>query len=334
MTLLILWMAGGVQRPRITRPAPVHLSDVATATIARDRTLSVVTWNIAWGYGRGSEGTGQAKSAEHFERTLEAMGQVLKQAEADVVLLQEVDFDSARSHHVDQAEVLARAAGLPYVAKAVSWEAGYVPFPYWPPADQFGAMQSGGAILSRYPIESHRVETVDKPAANPWWYNLFYLFRYHQQVEIQAPFGSVLAVNLHTDAFDQENRVAHAKRLADQLSGALTPESVVGGDFNTVPPEASERSGYEDEPETDHSDDPTLGFIRGLSGLVDTVPADLYIANESAWFTFPADAPNRKLDHLFHGAGLEVIDVEVLRGEATELSDHLPIYTRLRPVGG
>lgn len=332
MALLVLWMAGGVQRPRVSHPAPVQLSGVATADAAT-RGLTVITWNIAWGYGRGSEGTGGTKPRSHFDAALAEMGRLLAENQPDVVLLQEVDFDSGRSHHQDQAEILARAAGLPYVAKGVSWEAGYVPFPYWPPEDHFGPMLSGGAILSRYPIEDHRMETVEKPSENPWWYNLFYLFRYHQVATVQSPLGPLMVVNVHADAFDRENRVAHLRRLTDYLADHLTPEAIVGGDFNTVPPEASLRSHYEDEPDTDHTDDPSLGYLRGLPGLLDTLPPEAYTRNETAYFTFPSDLPNRKLDHLYHGAGLEVVEVKVLGGPAAQRSDHLPVLARLRPVG-
>lgn len=333
LALVFLWMAGGVQRPKVRFPLPVLLPDVPAAEDADADSLTVVTWNIAWGYGRGSEGVGTARPAERFDETLARMGEVLRRLNPDVVLLQEVDFDSARSHHRDQAEALARAAGLPYVAKAVSWEAGYVPFPYWPPEDHFGAMLSGGAILSRYPIESHSVETVDKPAVNPWWYNLFYLFRYHQQAFLQTPLGKVMVMNIHAEAFDREARVAHARRIAEVLSDSLLPESVVGGDLNTVLPEATVKSGYPDEPETSHVDDPTLGFLRSVNGLVDTVQGDAYVEQESTFFTFPSDAPNRKLDYLLCGAGLDAERVWVPRELADELSDHLPVVARFRAVG-
>lgn len=329
--VVILWMAGGVQRPKVTLPPVVQLPGVPTSTGTAAR-LTVLTWNIAWAYGWGSEGSGGARPADDFRRTLEEMGRVLARLAPDVVLLQEVDFDASRSHHMDQAEALARAAGLPWVAKGVSWEASWVPFPFWPPEDQFGQLRSGGAILSRYPIVAHRMETVQKPKSNPWWYNLFYLFRYHQQATLDTPLGEVVVFNVHTEAFDRENRVRHARLLAERLASELTPLTVVGGDFNTVLPEATVRRNYPDEPETSHVDDPTLELIRGVDGLVDTVAGETYLKNEEAWFTFPAHDPNRKLDYLLHGAGFDLIEVEVPRALAGDLSDHLPVVARLRPL--
>lgn len=329
---LILWMAGGVQSPKVTHPAPLYITQIEPEA-GSSKSLTVMTWNIAWAYGIGSEGVGSAKPKRHFEESLQKMGAVLAAHKPDLVLLQEVDFDCTRSHHVDQSEVLAKAAGLPYVSKAVSWQANWVPFPYWPPEDHFGQMLSGGAILSRYPLEDVRVETVEKPEDLPWWKRLFYLFRYHQQAIVQSPLGKLMVMNIHADAFNPENRIAHARRIADRLNQDLLPESVVGGDLNSVLPEAEMRRDYPDEPETSHIDDPTVGFLREVPGLVDTVEGKTYTDNEAAFFTFPSDEPNRKLDYLFHGAGLELDSVKVLRTSAGQLSDHLPILARFRPVG-
>lgn len=332
LAVLVLWMAGGVQRPKVSLPPLMKLPGVETSSRSAGAPFTVVTWNIAWGYGWGSEGSGGSKTRAHFERTLGEMGRVLASLDPDVVLLQEVDFDATRSHHIDQAEHLARRAGLPFVAKAVSWSANWVPFPYWPVSDHFGAMKSGGAILSRHPIRDHRVETVKKPDANPWWYNLFYLFRYHQQLTLDTDHGPVVVFNVHTEAFDQDNRVQHARRLAERIAAEITPHTVVGGDFNTVLPEASLRRGYPDEPDTSHVDDPTLELIRGVSGLVDPIAGERYLKNEASWLTFPAHDPNRKLDYILHGAGYQELGAEVPRSVAGDLSDHLPVVVKLDPL--
>ena len=326
-------MAGGRQRPKVKTPKATRLPGVTPLPRAANAGLTIVSWNIAWAYGWGSDGSGITSRLESdFERNLKEMGRVLKQLNPDIVLLQEADFESTRSHGIDQAHQLARVAHLPYVAKAISWRANWVPFPYWPPENHFGTMLSGGAILSRYPIEEHRVETVPKPDALPWWYNLFYLFRYHQEAVIQTDFGPVLVMNVHAEAFDEENRIQHARLIAERLSDHIIPQTVVGGDFNSVLPEASVREGYPDEPGTSHSSDPTIEIIRGIDGLMDTVPGELYLKDEAAWLTFPAYEPNRKLDYLFYGAGFRADKTHIPRATAGDLSDHLPIVTTLYPI--
>lgn len=327
--LLVLWMAGGLQSPRRAAVAPETLSEVPPSGGAPPEVLTVVSWNIAWGYGWGSEGSGKARPPDHFDASLAQMGAVLKSVGADVVLLQEVDFGSRRSHYQDQARLLAQAAGLPHVARAESWTARWVPFPYWPPSEQFGTMRSGGAILSRFPIERHEVELLEKPAENPAWYNLFYLFRYLETAELRVGPRTLTVFNTHLEAFKQENRVLQAKLTRERLRAAMGPHLIYGGDLNSVPPEAPQKKGYPDEPQTNHESDPTIGLFRELPGLVETIGSSTISARPNDFHTFPAHAPNRKLDHLFVGTGFEIVEARVLK-EAGATSDHLPLLLRLR----
>lgn len=329
LVVFVLWMAGGVQSPRtfeadvrdVRTRAPV---DTSTAT------LDVVVWNIAWAYGWGSEGSGGARPFRHFEGSLEKIGGTLRDAAPDVVLLQEVDFDAHRSHGVNQAERIAELAGLPHVAPVLSWKANWVPFPYWPPTEHFGRVESGGAVLSRWPIESNIVTLLPKPEANPFHYNLFYLFRYFQRVSINRGRGSLTIFNAHLEAFDATNRQRQAELFVEALSNLPSGSLLVGGDFNTVPPEASHRAGFSDEPETSFEEDRTLATLRSVDGLRDAFEPDAYAADEAQFFTFPAHEPNRKLDHLLVSEDFEVLEAKVLH-EAGDVSDHLPLWVRLRP---
>lgn len=321
----VMWMAGGVQSPRRFPNLVEHLSGEAKTSTSG---LSVVSWNIAWGYGWGSEGSGGAKERAHFDRSIAAVAEILKKVDADVVLLQEVDFRSTRSHKIDQARTLAAQAGYPFVVRAESWRANWVPFPYWPIQDHFGRMSSGGAILSRYPLSDAEVVLFEKPGNNPFWYNLFYLFRYAQTARAILPGRTVTLVNTHLEAFDRENREAQARELSAQIRPAARQGSViVGGDLNSVPPESTVKSGYEDEPESSHEDERTVSILRSTPGLADALSVESFLRAEEAAFTFPAHAPNRKLDFVFGSEDLEVLETRVVR-EAGTISDHLPIFAR------
>src|SRR5688572_24721067 len=326
---LVVWMVDGLQTPHASEVAPRRIEGVTAKTSTNTKELVVVSWNIAWGYGWGSEGTGSYKGQEHFDRSLAKMVELLVKIDPDVVLLQEVDFDSTRSHHQDQAAILAKGAGLPYVADAVSWRANWVPFPYWPPRDHYGRMSSGGAILSKHPIQSHRVELLPKPEENAFWYNLFYLFRYYQVAEIELGGESIPIVNTHLEAFHPQNRQSQAQHLASVLSSLDDRRVIFGGDLNSPPEEATLRGKYPDEPQTTHQGDRTLAMLRSVEDLFDIVPPETFTKSESDWHTFPSHEPNRKLDYLFHGPGWELVEVRVVK-EAGTVSDHLPIYARFR----
>jgi endonuclease/exonuclease/phosphatase family metal-dependent hydrolase len=321
----ILWMAGGIQSPHGYDEAPLDIGAGETSTSTT--TITVVSWNIAWGYGWGSEGSGKARSKEHFEGSLPRVASAIKAANADIVLLQEIDFDATRSHRMDQLRMIGERTGLRYGAAAPSWVANWVPFPYWPPSEHFGAMSSGGAVLSRWPIASNHVELLEKPGANAWWYNLFYLFRYLQRCEIRAGERTLVVYNTHLEAFDGDNRMEQAEHLKRVI--APTPLTIFGGDFNTVPPESKVRGGYPDEPTSHHENDRTLETLRKIVGLRDSIPPEIFEKAEQDFMTFPSHAPNRKIDYIFYGEGFEVIEARVLK-EAGEVSDHLPVLVRLR----
>lgn len=334
LVVALLWMAGGVQSARTFEAPPVALTSAdgsaGTTTSTGARTLRVVVWNIAWAYGWGSEGSGSKKPPEHFEAALDRMGAVLRAAKPDLVLMQEVDFGAARSYRTHQAKALAEKAGLGWYAEAVSWDANYLPFPYWPPEDHYGRILSGGAVLSRFPLKKNVVELYPKPEDNSFVYNLGYVFRYLQRVEVELDDQTTVPVfNAHLDAFSPKNRQAHAGHIARVLSEVDNPLAIFGADLNTVPPESTMRSGYPDEPKTDHADDVTLPRLRSVDGWQEALTEEAYLADEASYFTFPAHAPNRKLDYLFTGSGYEVVDFHVLK-DAGDVSDHLPIFAELR----
>ena len=326
--VLILWMAGGIQSPKGFLEPPRQNSRAVAGTSTDTQTLSVLTWNIAWAYGWGSEGSGTARPKAHFEDSIQKIGEAIKALDVDVVLLQEVDFHATRSHGIDQADRLAEISGLPYIARVVSWKANWVPFPYWPPSEHFGKMESGGAVLSRYPILSNRYEWMQKAEEYGFLYRLFYPFRYWQHVELGVGEDKVSIVNTHLEAFVEANRVSQAMHVQSVLRSFDRPLMVFGGDLNSVPPESTLRGPYPDEP-TVHANDDTVPLLRRSKSLKDSVPAATFAADESAYFTFPAHAPNRKLDYLFYGDGFELVNVRVPR-EVGPVSDHLPLLMTLK----
>jgi endonuclease/exonuclease/phosphatase family metal-dependent hydrolase len=327
---LVVWMAGGLQSAKSFDIAPFGRADAP----ASRETLTVVVWNIAWGFGWGSEGNGRAKPAQHFRESVAKIGEQLAALDADLALLQEVDFSATRSGLFDQAELIAARAQLPYVAHAPSWTANWVPFPYWPPREHFGRMRSGGAILSRYPITTNSVRLLEKPPEYAWWYKLFYPFRYLQRCTVRVGELDILVWNTHLEAFKEKNRVEQAtevKKLLQEMSPEIRAAVIFGGDLNAVPQEATQKTNYPDETDvvTAHDQDTTVEIFRAIPGLNDVFPAEKYSADERSYFTFPAHAPNRKLDHLFLGERFEVVEARVAH-EAGAVSDHLPLLVKLR----
>lgn len=330
LAVLFLWASSGIQQPQTMEGLVYDFGTGPPAQPNGTNKMVVLTWNIAYAYGVGSDGQDYVpRTAEEIANRLNRIGEIIRGSGADIVLLQEIDFDSRRSHHIDQLEELSHIAGLRYAARAVTWKAGYVPFPYWPPSHNFGAMCSGGAVLSRYPITINRVTLYPKPEANAWWYNTFYPFRYSQQVQIQWGQQVVWVINNHLEAYDQTNRVQQANTLAKMLDMFTNVTGVViaGGDMNTIPPEATMQYGYPDRPNADHRGDTTMNVLRNISGFKEVVKVENYLENESAFFTAPAHAPNRRLDYIFIPVDTLVTDARII--PTGDLSDHLPVLAEL-----
>lgn len=284
----------------------------------RPSVIKIMTWNLSWLYGEGSEGPGyEFREKSIYDEKMRKLIQEIKDRNPDVICLQEIDFHSHRTHYVNQAVTLAKAAGFPYVAMAPSWVSNYIPFPYWPLSRNFGPMISGGAVLSKYPILSQDVTLLKKPLSNPWWYNLFYLHRYFQKVSIEFGDKKFSLINLHLEAFDKEDR----KEQIQDLLGIVKNEKIdfVAGDFNMLPKNATKRRRFFND--DDYENDPSADLMQ-TSGLLEVIPDAIYDKDEGRYFTFPAWKPDRRLDYIFYRSGLKMMKAEIF---TSALSDHLPL---------
>lgn len=133
---------------------------------------------------------------------------LLRNLNADIVGLQEVDKQAKRSESVDQASFLGEKLGMHSAFGSFM---------------DFQGGQYGLAILSRYPIVKKQV--IRLPNGNEP--------RVALACHIKLPSGeSVMAVNLHLDwVKDDKFRFAQAKKLSEFLKRLKMPYIMVG-DFN------------------------------------------------------------------------------------------------------
>ncbi len=198
--------------------------------------LRLVTWNIAYCHGAGSDGTHyEQKNLAWHQNGLREIANALSDANADVVCLQEVDFDSARSHHFDQAQVIAELAHYPHIQKLELWNRAYVPFPgglnltkHW------GRIQSGLAILSKFPITPAKNIVFPKPKKNSAAYNYFYINRGVQICSLTLPgiHQPIQLANLHLEAFDPLSRGEQLVAIEQECEKGTIDWAV--GDWNGI----------------------------------------------------------------------------------------------------
>lgn len=290
--------------------------------------LRVVVWNMHYGYGPCFD-RGATHSRAEVEANLRGIAETLRPLNPDLVALQEVDLGGTRARGIDQLAWLQGALGLPYAAYTLTWNVPWVPSPGADPRVHWGHVRSGQATLSRFPLRDPRRIPLPQPPGNPAIYNRFYLHRAALQTTVDLGDRALRALNVHTEAFDRQNCSDHAAMLARIVlaGGRHLPRTLLMGDLNSVPPEASLRHNFPDEPETDMRSDTALSTLRRVPGLSELNPEGDG-ASESDWFTFPAWEPNRRLDYLFYGSAFTLEEGRVLRPEPPP-SDHLPLFARL-----
>ncbi len=331
LLVFLVWAASGDDDRRSWAKVPVEgpspLGGTPSAAAPTPETLTVVGFNMA--YGRGpSDDAGDLRPRDVVTGYLDRIAAAIEAAGADVVALQEVDFDASRTHRIDQVDYLADRLGMPYRARVTTWKNNYVPFPYWPPAQHYGRMHSGQAVLARHPIRGNWRWRHPQPAAYPFWYRAFYLHRATQIVDLRVGRHVVRLFNVHLEAFDVPNREEQARELATLVREKARRYSVVVGDFNALPPGATRRHGFADEPAADFRADRSLDIFSppNLRELYADRPAS---ATDGSAFTFPAQAPTRRLDHLFFSRAFALQEGGVFAA-AGPVSDHLPLRAVLR----
>jgi endonuclease/exonuclease/phosphatase family metal-dependent hydrolase len=139
----------------------------------------------------------------------------LEQANADIIGLQEIDFDAYRSFEAKPA-----ICGVVGIADALCRHCHQLgqnatcQFPYWPPAVHYKKVISGQAMLSRYPITQNERIVLEKVPNNPFYYNALYLDRVAQVAEIDLGNQSLVVINVHLEAFDAPTRTRQERSCA------------------------------------------------------------------------------------------------------------------------
>ena len=135
----------------------------AAATVEAGKEYGILSYNIGFGayeddYSFFMDGGTESRawSEERLTANIERIGTFLQQQDADLYLLQEVDRDSTRSYHVDEAAMLtAQLPGLGHI-----WAQNYdSPYLFYPLDQPHGKSVSGLLTLSSFGItEARRVE--------------------------------------------------------------------------------------------------------------------------------------------------------------------------------
>jgi endonuclease/exonuclease/phosphatase family metal-dependent hydrolase len=146
---------------------------------------------------------------------VEAVVQTIREADPDLVALQEVDVNTGRSGNIDQAKTIAEALEMEY---------------YFGKAIDFDGGAYGVAILSKYPIRdemTYALPTQDGSGGEP---------RVLAAVRVKLPKRrNIIFASTHLSAqAADDNRLLQIRRMAEIALLEDLP-MVIAGDFNAEP---------------------------------------------------------------------------------------------------
>ena len=203
------------------RQVSIHENAAAVETPPPASTLRVLTYNIAHGRGARSmdnwEGTAEEKRAR-----IARIAQLIAETDADIVVLNEVDFRCTWSGHQNQAAAIAQAAGYPYWVEQRNLDLQFL----------YGSWKFGNAILSRVPIVA--AEPLDLPPRAAWEHVLAGS-KQGVVATVELPDKRQLRVAaIHFDTRGEALRVASALALLEAVVESDVP-LLAAGDFNSTP---------------------------------------------------------------------------------------------------
>ena len=297
--------------------------------------IRLVTWNIGYGaldasadfFMDGGKGVMTADEAG-VQRNMEEIVKGIQSLRPDVLLLQEVDVNSKRSHHIDESKMVMDVFPGYASTFAYNYKAPFVPFPVPP----IGKVGSGLLTVSGYPIKSASRVQLYCPFKWPIrTANLKRGISVHR-IELGWTDKEFVVMNLHLEAYDSgEGKKIQAEQLANLINQEVEKGNyvVAGGDFNQIFPTVDWSAYPMRNPawmpgELDISDfDPSLQFVMDPS------------APTCRSLEFPYAGSNKNEFQYYMIDGFIVSkNIEIL--EATtqdfgfEYTDHNPVVLRIR----
>lgn len=240
---MLLLAAGFLTYSKIVEYSPSQTEKIAVMgdpQLFAGDTITVVTWNIGYA-GLGDDmdffmDGGQSVQCSRG-RTIENLRGIVNFlvdscADADFILLQEVDRDSKRSYNINEYDTIVKYLGQQYKTYfASNFAVKYVPIPL---ANPIGSVDAGLMSLSR--VTPRDVVRVAYPNGASWPQSMFDLKRCMLSIELSLGDSSVLYLNnTHNSAYDDGGqRTSEMVFLNSYISGKRY--SITAGDWNSNPP--------------------------------------------------------------------------------------------------
>lgn len=256
---------------------------------------------------------GKGLSREEVLKNLQKAYEIFKRNDADIILLQEVDFNSKRTANIDQGKWLAERLGM-FLTYAETFNTHGVDYPY---PEVLKDCLYGIAILSKEkPGDVVKVWLENPPEVRDWPENER---RVLLGVELSHNDKKVWVYNTHLDYRSRIIRKIEMQQISGKISGKT---AVIGGDFNEPWPLF--------EPVTD--EDRKLVKLHGWKEekgwqtewpLILEVKSGLEQKNPP---TYPA-GEKVKIDHIFTSSKVKIKSMKTIDSEG--VSDHFFVLAEI-----
>lgn len=237
--LMIIVAATGYLTVREYRPDPIENVEAGagSAALATDEDFTVLTYNTGYaGLGKDEDffmdggSKVSPESRELVENNLEGISSILKEQNADIYFLQEVDVDSKRTYHIDEQNYYENQLGISGMF-ACNFKCDFVPYPIPP----IGKVTSGLVTMTELKVtEASRIAL---PESFSWPVKTCNLKRcmLETRIPIEGTKKELVMINFHLEAYDSgDGKIAQSKMLAEKLKSEYDKGNYViaGGDFN------------------------------------------------------------------------------------------------------
>ncbi|MGB7325885.1 MAG: endonuclease/exonuclease/phosphatase family protein [Rubripirellula sp.] len=259
-----------------------------------DGQIRVVTFNIAHGRGATDDNWEEPGSAK-FAR-IKKIATLIGDLDADVVILNEVDFDATWSGRQNQAEAIAQQAGFPFRVEERNLDFALI----------YGSWRFGNAILSKYPITNSTLLNLPDYAG---WESWLAGCKRGVMCDVKPPGSSPIRVmGVHLSHRSESLRTKSARMILDLASQNAVP-TIIAGDFNSTP------RGFPGSDQTTVNAMDTFA-LSGLFRLWPNTP----VTRDT--MTYSSTEPRSVIDWILVTPECSVGSCRVIQ---SDLSDHRPV---------
>ncbi|MBQ3322125.1 MAG: endonuclease [Firmicutes bacterium] len=219
---------------------PLKIMGAADDTYSLGDQLTIMTWNIGYGaLGDNADffmdGGEMVKSADE-DRVMENMEGIMSNIEAvnpDLLFIQEVDRDSARSYNINEVNMLRDRFRGCESTYGINYKTPFVPYPIPP----LGKIDAG--IMTFTNSHAEAVTRVQLPIPFKWPVSAVNLKRCvtETHVPLKGTDKELVLLNLHLEAYDSgAGKIAQTKMLMELMKKEYESGDYViaGGDFNQI----------------------------------------------------------------------------------------------------